>query len=113
MLNQERAFQHMAAWAIQNLFNTYKEAQEVLANEEMSEADKTIKIKGPYGTDHRMLNLMLLLKPAAEQAELAFPDHKDSFWAWFHDRWTFIEGLNVIEGTCKCKGCKQDEPVVS
>ena len=113
MLNQEQAFQHMAAWAIQNLFNVYKEAQELLADESMSEADKAVKIRGPNGTDHRMLNLMLLLKPAVEMAELAFPDHKDTFFAWFHDRWAYIQSLNVIEGVCKCKGCKQDEPVVS
>ena len=113
MLDQKRAFQHMAAWAIQNLFNVYKEAQEVLADEKLTEAEKAIRIKGPHGTDHRMLNLMLLLKPAVEQAELEFSDHKDTFFKWFHDRWAFIEGLNILEGTCKCRGCKPAEDVVS
>lgn len=103
----------MVAWSIQNLFNTYKEANEILADEKLTEAEKAIKIKGPYGTDHRMLNLMLLLKPAVEQAELEFSDHKDTFFSWFHDRWSYIESLNVIEGVCKCKGCKVEEPVVS
>jgi hypothetical protein len=103
----------MTAWAIQNLFNVYKEAQEILADENMAETDKAIKLKGPNGTDHRMLNLMLLLKPAAEEAELAYPDHKDTFWPWFHDRWDYIKSLNIIDGECKCKGCKVDEPVVS
>ena len=113
MLDQKRAFQHMAAWAIQNLFNVYKEAQEVMANGELSEEEKVLKIKGPHGTDHRMLNLMLLLKPAVEQAELEFPDHVDTFFKWFHDRWEFIQGLNIIDGVCKCKGCKPTEEVVS
>lgn len=103
----------MAAWAIQNLFNVYKEAKQIIEDENLTDAEKAVKIKGPNGTDHRMLNLMLLLKPAAEQAEIEFADHKDSFWAWFHDRWAYIESLNVIEGVCKCKGCKQEDPVVS
>ena len=101
----------MAAWAIQNLFNVYKEAKEILDNAELSEADKAVKIKGPNGTDHRMLNLMLLLKPAVEQADKEFGEHAGSFFEWFHERWAYIESLNVIEGACNCKGCKQDEPV--
>ncbi len=113
MLDQKQAFQHMTAWAIQNLFNVYKEANEILADETMSDQDKALKLKGPNGTDHRMLNLMLMLKPAVEQAELEFADHKDTFFAWFHERWAYIASLNIIDGVCKCKGCKQDEPVVS
>ena len=103
----------MAAWAIQNIFNVYKEANEILADETMSEADKAIKLKGPNGTDHRLLNLMLLLRPAAQQAELEFPDHKDTFFAWFKERCDYIDSLKIIEGNCKCKGCKVEEAVVS
>ncbi len=103
----------MAAWAIQNLFNVYNEAKDILDNPDISDADKAIKTKGPNGTDHRMLNLMLLLKPAAEQAEIEFGEHADSFFKWFHERWAYIESLNIIEGSCNCKGCKQVEPVVS
>lgn len=113
MLDQHRAFQHMSAWAIQNLFNVYNEAKGILDDAEMSEADKAIKIKGPNGTDHRMLNLMLLLKPAAAEAEKEFGEHADSFFQWFHERWAYIESLNIIEGSCNCKGCKLEEPVVS
>jgi hypothetical protein len=113
VLNQQQAFQHMAAWAIQNLFNVYKEAQEVLADEKLTDTEKALKIKGPHGTDHRMLNLMLLLKPAVEQAELEFPDHIATFFKWFHNRWEFVQGLNIIEGVCKCKGCKPAEDDVS
>jgi hypothetical protein len=84
-----------------------------MADEKLTEAEKAVKIKGPHGTDHRMLNYMLLLKPAVEQAELEFPEHKESFFKWFHDRWEFIQGLNVIDGVCKCRGCKPAEDVVS
>lgn len=113
MLDQKKAFQHMTAWAIQNIFNVYKEANEVLADETLSEADKAIKLKGPNGTDHRMLNLILLLRPAVQLAEQEFEEHKDTFFAWFKERCDYIDSLKVIEGECKCKGCKQDEPVVS
>lgn len=109
-MSQKKAFQHVVAWTIQNLFNTYKEAQEILADETLTEAEKAVKIKGPWGTDHRMLNLALCLKPALEEAELEFPDHKDAFFKWFRDRWEVIEKANVLEGTCGCKGCKVDEP---
>ena len=113
MLDQKRAFQHMTAWATQNIFNVYKEASEILADESLSDQDKALKLKGPNGTDHRMLNLMIMLKPAVEQAELEFSDHKDTFFAWFHERWAYIESLNVIQGECECKGCKRDVPVVN
>lgn len=113
MLDQKQAFQHMVAWTIQNLYNTYKEASEVLADEKLTESEKAMKLKGPHGTDHRLLNLLLLIKPALEQAELEFPEQKDSFFAWVRDRWDYVDKLNIIEGKCQCKGCKQDEPVVS
>ena len=99
----------MVAWTIQNLYNTYKEANEIMADEKLTEVEKTVKLKGPYGTDHRMLNLVLLLKPALEEAEKEFPDHKETFFAWFHDRWEYIDGLKILQGTCHCKGCKVEE----
>lgn len=113
MLDQRQAFQHMCAWAIQNLFNVYKEAVEIQADDKLTETEKVVKLKGPNGTDHRMLNIMLLLKPAVEQAELEYPEHKDAFFAWFHDRWAHIESLKILEGVCKCKGCKDDKDIVS
>ena len=113
MLDQKRAFQHMCAWAIQNLYNCYVEANNIKADEKLTDAEKVTKIKAPNGPDHRMLNLMLLLKPALEQAESEFPDHSDTFFTWFKDRWDVVQKLNIIEGQCNCKGCKQDESVVS
>ncbi len=109
MLNQQQAFQHMVAWAMQNLYNCYTEANDIKNDEKLTEAEKIAKIKAPYGPDHRLLNLLLLLKPALEQAQLEFPDHKDTFFTWFNDRWETIAKLNIIEGECKCKGCKKPE----
>ena len=105
-MNEQRnkAFQHMVAWSIQNLFNVYKEAQEILTDEKLTETEKIVKLKGPQGTDHRMLNLVLLLKPALEEAEKEFPE-QDKFFEWFRDRWAHIEGLNILQGPCKSKGC--------
>lgn len=108
-MSQQKAFQHMVAWTMQNLFNTYKEAQEILADEKLTEAEKAVKIKGPWGTDHRMINLSLCLKPALEEAEKEFPEHGEAFFAWFKERWDVIEKANVLEGKCGCKGCKVEE----
>jgi len=107
---QPQAFQHMVAWTIQNLFNVYKEAQAILADENLSEDEKKVKLQGPNGTDHRMLNYVLLLKPALEDAEKEFPEQAQ-FFEWFKDRWTYIEGLNILNGPCSCKGCKVDDKV--
>lgn len=111
MLNQQQAFQHMVAWAMQNLYNCYTEANDIKNDDKLTEAEKVTKIKAPYGPDHRLLNLLLLLKPALEHAEQQFPDHKDTFFTWFKDRWEAVEKLNIIEGKCNCKGCKTEDPV--
>jgi hypothetical protein len=113
MLDQKQAFQHMVAWAMHNLYNCYTEANDIKADEKLTEAEKVAKIKAQWGPDHRLLNFMLLLKPALEQAELEFPDHKDTFFTWFKDRWDTIQKLNILEGECSCKGCKKTEDVVS
>jgi hypothetical protein len=113
VLDQKQAFQHMVAWAIHNLYNCYVEANDIKLDEKLTDAEKTLKIKAVNGPDHRMLNYMLLLKPALEQAELEFPNHKDNFFAWFKDRWALVKELNLVEGQCSCKGCKQEETVVS
>ncbi len=113
MLDQQRAFQHMAAWGIQNIFNVYKEEIAIKEDASLTDVDKALKINGPNGTSHRFLNLMLLLKPAIEQIELEYPAYKESFLPWFHDRWAHIVSLKAVEGECRCKGCKQDEPIVS
>ena len=110
MLNQQQAFQHMVAWAMQNLYNCYTEANDIKNDEKLTEAEKVTKIKAPYGPDHRLLNLLLLLKPAVEQAELEFPEHQDKFFAWFHDRWDAVSKPNILEGNCNCKGCKVNDP---
>ena len=113
MLDQKQAFQHMVAWAMQNLYNCYIEANDIKADESLTDEQKVAKIKAPWGPDHRLLNLLLLLKPALEQAEQEFPDHKETFFTWFHDRWDAVQKLNILEGECKCKGCKKTEDVVS
>jgi hypothetical protein len=107
---QQQAFQHMVAWAIQNLINCYKEAGAILADESLSEEEKKAKLQGPNGVDHRMLNYVLLLKPALEDAEKEFPDHT-SFFEWFKERWDYIEGLKILNGPCQCKGCKVDDKI--
>ena len=113
MLDQKQAFQHVVAWTIHNLYNTYKEAAEVTADENLTDAEKAVKLKGPHGTDYRLVNYLALLMPAIDQAEQEFPEHKEMFFTWARDRWEFIKSLNMIEGVCQCKGCKKEEPVVS
>jgi hypothetical protein len=113
MLDQKQAFQHMVAWAMQNLYNTYKEATEITADEKLTDEEKTIKLKGPNGTDYRLVNYLALLSPVIHQAELEFPEHKEQFFAWAKDRWDYVKSMNLINGECQCKGCKKEEPVVS
>jgi len=103
----------MVAWAIQNMINVYHEEHQILSDEKLTEAEKAIKVRGPQGTSTRLVNYMLLLQPALEEAEKEFSDHKDTFFTWFRDRWDFIQSKNLLEGKCSCKGCKTEEPVVS
>lgn len=110
----EKAYTHMIAWSIQHIFSTHKEAMEIIADETLSDDDKMLKLKGKQGTDHRIINLMVLLKPALDDAKIAFP-HLDKFFEWYEEKFAFIEENKMIEGTCGCKGCADEliEPQLS
>ena len=103
----EKAYTHMMAWAIQHIFSTHKEAMEIIADETLSESDKMLKLKGTNGTDHRIVNLMVLLKPALTDAKQAYP-HLDKFFEWYDDKYAFIEENKMVEGICGCKGCADE-----
>ena len=102
----EKAYQHMLAWTVQTIYNTNKEGMEILANNDLTEDQKLEGLKGIHGTDYRLLNLFLLLKPAFEDAKQEFPE-QTMFFEWFEDRWKLIEESNMIQGKCGCKGCRE------
>lgn len=95
----------MIAWAVQNIYNTQKEGLEIINDKEMTDSQKLEKIKGPQGTDYRLLNFILLLKPVIEVAKEEYPE-QEAFFEWFKERWAFIEENKFVEGSCECKGCK-------
>lgn len=102
-----KALQHMIAWAIQHTYMVQKEGLEIIDNKELSDTDKMLKIKGPNGTDYRLLNLILLLKPVIEEAKKEYPE-QESFFNWFDEKWAFIEENKMVQGPCGCKGCKTE-----
>src|SRR5882672_4360866 len=103
MMNKEKMLEHMIAWAIQTIYNTNKEAQDILENTELPDEEKTLKLRGPQGTDYRLLNLILLLRPVIEAAKESYPDH-GNFFEWFNEKWQHIQDSGWVKGICGCKG---------
>lgn len=102
---RDRALQHAMAWGIQQVYNVNKEAQEVLKDEELSEKEKMLRLKGPGGTDYRLLNYLLLLKPLMKFVKEEFPE-QTKFFEWLEDKWKLVIEHNMITKACLCKGCK-------
>lgn len=102
----EEALQHMCAWAIQHIFNTNKEAKAIFENEEYNEEKRLELLKGPYGTDYRLLNFILLLKPARKFAQEYFSE-QHNFFEWFDERCQFVKENKLVDGECGCLGCKK------
>lgn len=104
----KRALQHAIAWAVHHIFLTNKEAMGILENKEMPEPERIEKLRGPNGTDYRLLNLILLLKPMIEIAKEEYTD-QGNFFEWFEDKWKYIEENKMVKDVCKCKGCRVEE----
>jgi len=107
-MSKDKSLTHAIAWGIQHIYQVNKEAHEVLKDEEMEEKEKLKRVHGPNGTDYRLLNLMVLMKPLIEQAHDLFPEHKD-FFKWFDEKWAVVEEKGYIKGACGCKGCKEED----
>jgi len=101
-----KAFQHMLAWAIQHIYQTQNDAKEVADNKELSEERRIELLQGKHGLDYKLLNLILLLQPALEQAKEEYPE-QEKFFQWFEDRWNYIQEQKYVKGECECKGCKK------
>jgi hypothetical protein len=99
-----KALQHMLAWAIQHIYQTQKDGQDIVNNTELKEEERIQLLRGPYGVDYKLLNLILLLQPALEEAKREFPE-QEKFFQWFEDKWKFIQEQNYVKGVCECKGC--------
>ena len=110
-MSQRKALQHMIAWGIQRAFDTNKEALEILNNKDLSDEEKTLRVKGPNGTDWRLLNLLVLLKPAIDQAQKEYPEQTD-FFNWFNSIYTKAVENKMLNGDCGCKGCNKGKPAV-
>jgi hypothetical protein len=107
MIN-EKMLLHAVSWAMQNIYNTNKEAQDILKNEELTEQDKIKLLSGTSGVDYRLLNLILLMKPLKEFALQHFPD-QEPFFPWLDERLSFIKENKLVDGECMCRGCKEPE----
>ena len=105
---KDKALQHCIAWAIQNIYNTNKEALDLLDKKDIDEKEKIALLHGPNGTDFRMLNYILLLKPAIEFAKEDYPDQQQ-FFEWFEDKWKYIQENKIVTDRCNCRGCKVEE----
>jgi len=105
-MSKDKALLHMMSWAIQHIYNTHKETLEVMDNKEMPESEKVMRLKGPWGSDHRLLNFFVLLSPALNEAKEAFPE-QDQFFKWFEERMAYIKENNLLQGECGCVGCKE------
>jgi hypothetical protein len=106
---EKKALLHCIAWAIQNIYSINKEALAIIDNKEMEEKEKILLLQGQNGTDYRMLNLILMLKPSIEFVKEYYPDQQQ-FVEWFEDKWKYIEEKKLIQENCNCKGCKVEEP---
>jgi len=104
LCSRERALQHAMAWGIQQIYNVNKEAQAILADESLSEKGKLEKLKGTNGTDYRLLNYILLLKPLLKFVKEEFPE-QEKFFEWFEDKWSMVCEHKMITKPCLCKGC--------
>lgn len=100
-----KALQHMLAWGIQHIYQTQKDAQEITADKEMSEEKRIELLRGTHGLDYKLLNLILLLQPAIEQAKREYPE-QSQFFEWFAERWQYIQEQKYVKRGCECKGCK-------
>lgn len=102
----------MIAWAVQNIININNDGARVLNDETLSEEEKMERIKGAYGYDYQLINLITLLKPVRAEAQEQYPELK-SFFAWFDDRWKHLEENKFIKGPCKCIGCDPEKKVAN
>ena len=108
MCKEKKALQHAIAWGIQHVYNTNKEAKDILDNKDLTEEQRIEALRGPAGPDYRLLNLILLLKPMREVAEKEFPEQKD-FFTWFDERWEYVQEKEFVKGECGCKGCLPEQ----
>jgi hypothetical protein len=109
LMNNKKALQHMCAWGIQTIYQTYKESMKIREDKELSEEEKTKRLHGSIcSPEYQLLNLILLLKPGMDFLKKEFPEQEE-FHKWFDDRMKYIEEMNLVNKECNCKGCKIEE----